>query len=70
MTWTSLDDVLGAAGPCGLCGGPDQRHRVCDSIAEQLRAGEDPATLLEDFGISTLDELLVLAAWGAGGWPE
>jgi len=38
-------------GPCGICGGPDARHRVADSIAEQVRAGDSPERVADDFGV-------------------
>jgi hypothetical protein len=36
-------------GPCGLCGGPDARHRVGDALAEQLGAGCVPEDVAVDF---------------------
>lgn len=37
-----LDALMPPAGPCGICGGPDQRHRLIDAIRENARAGDDP----------------------------
>ncbi len=42
-TWTP---VLGPPrGPCGLCGGPDARHRIADAMVGTYLAG-DPLTLI------------------------
>lgn len=45
-------DVLGPyRGRCGCCGGPDARHQVADAITGRLLAGEDTATVADDYGI-------------------
>ena len=49
-------------GPCAFCEGYDQVHRVVDSIAEQVRAGEDsPEALALDYGVS-VEAILAAAA--------
>lgn len=35
-----LDLLYPYAGPCLICGGPDKRHRLADSIIENVRAGD------------------------------
>ena len=37
-------------GPCGLCGLPDSRHRVVDTIRERTIAGEPWGEVLADYG--------------------
>lgn len=46
--WVS--DFMPWRGECGLCGGPDARHRVIDAMAECVRAGDDPDDVAADFG--------------------
>jgi hypothetical protein len=36
-------------GACGFCGGPDARHRVWDSIADAVAAGDDVDDVADDF---------------------
>lgn len=36
------------SGPCGLCGGPDARHRVLDTIHERITAGEPAPDVADD----------------------
>lgn len=50
MTETELLDLIGPyRGPCGLCGGPDARHRTLDTIRDRLWAGEDAQSVAEDY---------------------
>ena len=66
----SLDAVLPPRGPCGLCGHPDARHRICDAVAERLRAGDTVADIATDYDLPETD-LAVVAAWGDAphlGW--
>lgn len=35
--------------PCGMCGHPDQRHRVAEAIAERVAAGEDAQAVWRDY---------------------
>ena len=48
----SFDALEPFHGPCGICGGPDARHRVVDAIASRLRAGESVESVAEDYGLS------------------
>lgn len=48
-------------GPCGLCGDPDARHRILDAVAELVRAGDDPAGVAEDYGL-TVEAVEAIAA--------
>lgn len=62
MSAASVLDVLGPhRGPCGLCGGPDARHRVADTIAECVAAGDSAEAMAEDFGI-TVNAVRAIAA--------
>lgn len=45
----SYDEIGPYNGPCGLCGGPDQRHRVADSMTERWLAGDDFDDIAEEF---------------------
>lgn len=45
----SYDEIGPYNGPCGLCGGPDQRHRVADAMTERWLAGEDFDDLAGEF---------------------
>ena len=43
-------DLVGPfRGPCGLCGGPDARHRLYDAVAERVAAGEDEDQVARDY---------------------
>ena len=45
-------DALGPyRGPCGICGGPDARHRLADAIADRLRAGESAEAVALDYEV-------------------
>lgn len=48
-----LDRHLPLRGQCQLCGvpGEDQTHRVIDAIADRHRAGDDAASIAEDYGV-------------------
>lgn len=35
-----LDRLFPARGPCGICGGPDARHRLWDSLDGQSRSAD------------------------------
>jgi hypothetical protein len=45
--------VLGPGGPCLICGvpGADHRHRVLDSIAEYVQAGESRESVADDYRV-------------------
>lgn len=47
----TLDRWFKPRGPRGICGGPDARHRLGDSIYGQWRAGDDTSALFSWFGI-------------------
>lgn len=53
----------GPTSPCGFCGDTTlgQRHRVIDAIAEQIRAGEHPDTVADDYGITLYGIIYALA---------
>lgn len=51
------------AGPCGLCGLPDKRHRVMEAVAENVRAGDGVAFVAEMYGVT---EAAVRAAVALG----
>lgn len=55
MTRPILPPVVEAVMPfrsaCGLCGGPDARHRVLDAIQERVSVDEDQE-VQEDYGLS------------------
>lgn len=67
---TTLDDVY-PPGICGICGGPDKRHRLADAIASDVRTGMTVDEIISDYAPAlrfTPDAVLTLAAWGAGGF--
>lgn len=47
-----IDAEMPFAGPCGICGGPDKRHRVLDAVADCVRAGDSVASVAEAYGLS------------------
>jgi hypothetical protein len=60
--WTASWGVLGRPGPCGLCGGPDRRHRVAEAILDRWTAGDTAVELAGDYGLTVADvDRLVLA---------
>lgn len=57
-------DVLGPfRGPCGLCGGPDQRHRVADAIVDRCKALEDEESVAADYGLDVAAVLHLCEHW-------
>lgn len=40
-------------GPCGMCGGPDARHRLWDCIQDRYGAAESIEELAKDYDLST-----------------
>jgi len=44
-----IDAAVPYSGPCGLCGGIEARHRVLDTIAERVRAGEPVVDVAWDY---------------------
>jgi hypothetical protein len=65
----ALDAYFPRAGFCGICGVPGlwSRHRVVDSIAGHLAAGECEGDVAEEMGVS-LDAVMAVEAW-ARKWP-
>lgn len=51
------------AGPCLLCGFPDKRHRMFDSLAGMVRAGDSPDRVGRDFDVPTRVVSDVAAWW-------
>lgn len=49
--YSILDLLYPFAGPCAICGGPDKRHRLADSLIEQARAGDSPAMLARAYSV-------------------
>ncbi len=45
-----VDECMPPIGPCGLCGGPDARHRVIEVMVERVRAGDHPHLVAADYG--------------------
>ena len=61
-----IDEHLKAAGPaspCAFCGDHPlgQRHRVIDAIAEQVRAGDPPDEVADDYGTDLYGVIVALA---------
>lgn len=46
-----LDRLFPPRGLCGLCGGPDARHRLWDVLLGRLAAGENAAQVSDDFEV-------------------
>ena len=59
-------------GPCGCCGGPDARHRVCDVARGMWRAGDDLATIYKwfnrDYPAVELAMLITASGQAYSGW--
>lgn len=51
-------------GPCGVCGGPDQRHRLADALVEAVGGGDSPEFLAEIYELPevTPDTIRALVA--------
>lgn len=58
-----LDEHFPNSDQCGLCGDTDlgQRHRVIDAIAGQIRAGEHPDVVADDYGADLYGIIYALA---------
>lgn len=55
-----LDVLYPYAGTCAFCGFGDKRHRLADSIVENVRAGDSVPFVAENYGVSeTAVEALV-----------
>lgn len=49
----TIDEALGPyAGPCALCGRPDKRHRLFDTIRGELKAGASVESICWNSSIS------------------
>ena len=44
-----LDVLYPFAGPCLICGGRDKRHRLADSMIENVRAGDSPRQVADAY---------------------
>lgn len=49
--YSTLDVLYPYAGECWICGGPDKRHRLADSIVGNVRAGDSPASVAADYDV-------------------
>jgi hypothetical protein len=47
-----LDRFFPFRGPCGICGGPDARHRLWDAIQDRYGAAESIEELAKDYDLS------------------
>lgn len=63
MPTTDLDSHFPPCGPCAMCGGPDARHRLWDSIDEQARL-RSPRATARDFRVPVAAVRAVMAAYG------
>ena len=65
MPSTPTPELLDLVGPfrgeCGICGGPDARHRVADAVVEMVGAGDLPEMVAADYGLS-LEAVVELCA--------
>ncbi len=58
-----LDERFPKHGPCGLCGGPDARHRLWDAIVGQARGGDSDRVIARWMRLPVRDVRLVLVAY-------
>lgn len=58
-----IEAAMPPHGPCGLCGGPDARHRVIDAIASRVRAGDSEEDVAADYGYSVEVVDRIVACW-------
>lgn len=61
-----VDEFMPYRGPCGLCGGPDARHRIIDAICEHLRLSEPISDIADEF--DQCDVFIAALALAAAGW--
>jgi hypothetical protein len=59
---SAIDRYFKPRGRCGVCGGPDARHRIIDAIAEQLAAGMYPEDIATELAVPLKGVYAVLAA--------
>lgn len=50
--YSVLDVLQPFAGECGICGGPDKRHRLADAIVENVAAGDSIEHVAEDYDVA------------------
>lgn len=50
------------AGPCAFCGLPDRRYRLLEAVAENVRAGDEIATVAADYevGVAAIEAAVAL----------
>lgn len=58
-----IEREMPQTGPCGLCGGPDARHRVLDAIWGGASAGDSALSLADDYGYSVEFIAYVILHW-------
>jgi hypothetical protein len=71
-----LDLLYEYAGPCAFCGYHDKRHRLADSLIENVRAGDSVRLVAEAYGVSE-EAVSALVAYAderrrkrKARWPE
>jgi hypothetical protein len=47
-----LNALFTFRGPCGICGGPDARHRLWDSLIDCHRAGDSIESIALNFRLA------------------
>ena len=62
LAW--LDRIRPPRGPCCICGGPDARHRIWDSIDDQSRTSDGIAGTARWLHVTVAEVRLVRAAFG------
>jgi hypothetical protein len=57
--------ILGPGSPCLICGVPraDQRHRILDTMAERIQAGEPRGSVADDYEVPLWFVDRVAAEW-------
>jgi hypothetical protein len=55
-----LDEYFPYCGPCCICGGPDARHRIWDSITGMSATGDSAENIAEEFDLPVKAVQLVL----------
>lgn len=66
----AVEELLGPhRGRCAFCGGPDQRHRVADTIREGIAAGETVAYMADLYELKVAElKVAVEADAEPGPW--
>jgi len=61
-----IEAVMPYGSSCGICGGPDARHRVLDAIVGRYSAGDtDEQELADDFGVTVEQVGQILEHWNS-----